>query len=91
MFLRLKSAFANFKICLLQNYFFMILNRFNILMLKIFFLKYNFNIFSNKKLFEKQLISQYQILHIARERVANAESGVKEQLLSCLIKGYWEI
>jgi hypothetical protein len=42
------------------NYFFSIFNCFNMLMSKII-KKYYFNIFPNKKHFEKQLLREYQI------------------------------
>jgi hypothetical protein len=43
------------------NLFFYIFKLFNVLILKIIFLKkYYFNIFSNKKHFKKQLLTHYQ-------------------------------
>jgi hypothetical protein len=57
------SVFLNFKFfCLKFNYFFIILDCFDVLMLKIIFKnkKFYFNIFINKKHFELQPLSQFQ-------------------------------
>jgi len=77
LFLLLKNAFENFKICLFQINFFMILDRLNVLMSKIKFLKNIILMYFQIKSYLKNNRyhnTKYYMLHVGGRRMRSQGS-----------------